>query len=78
MVELSWVLYRTTSSIDQEFLNQSLAEGLLQHTSQLQLQQLMKPEGIGNDLLKNPLQQTKGDKVYCLDKSHAIPLNKRF
>ena len=64
--------------IDQEFLSERLAEGLLQHIRQLQLLQLMKPAGIGNDLLKDPLQQTRGDKIYWLDKSHDNPFEQEF
>jgi SM-20-related protein len=64
--------------IDQEFLSERLAEGLLQHIHQLQLLQLMKPAGIGNDLLKDPLQQTRGDKIYWLDKSHDNPFEQEF
>jgi SM-20-related protein len=64
--------------VDQEFLSQPLAEGLLQHIHQLQSQQLMKPASIGNDLLKDALQQTRGDKIYWLDKSHHNPFELEF
>jgi SM-20-related protein len=64
--------------IDPEFLSERLAEGLLQHIRQLQLLQLMKPAGIGNELLKDPLQQTRGDKIYWLDKSHDNPFEQEF
>jgi Rps23 Pro-64 3,4-dihydroxylase Tpa1-like proline 4-hydroxylase len=64
--------------IDQAFLSERLAEGLLQHIQQLQSEQLMKPAGIGNNLLKDASQQTRGDKIYWLDKSHSNPFEQEF
>ncbi len=56
--------------IDSGFLNEALSNGLQQNILQLQKEELMTVAGIGNDVLKDPQQKMRGDKIYWMDKSH--------
>ncbi len=64
--------------IDQHFLSEKLAIGLRENILQLQLEELMKPAGIGNQLIKDDQQQFRGDQIYWLDKSHDNAFEQEF
>jgi SM-20-related protein len=56
--------------IDAGFLNEKLSDGLQQNILQLQQDGLMKPAGIGNEMVLDTHQKMRGDKIYWMDKSH--------
>jgi SM-20-related protein len=58
------------TGIDLHFLNNRLAEGLLQNIIKLQQAGLLTTAGIGNREEKNINQQIRGDKIFWLDKSN--------
>lgn len=64
--------------IDIAFISQRLSDGLQQNIVQLQKDELMKTAGIGNDTVKDAQQQTRGDKIYWLDKTHDNNFEQEF
>jgi len=64
--------------IDTTFISQRLSDGLQQNIVQLQKDELMKTAGIGNDAVKDVRQQTRGDKIYWLDKTHDNNFEQEF
>ncbi|MCW3090284.1 MAG: 2OG-Fe(II) oxygenase [Ferruginibacter sp.] len=60
------------------FLSEDLTKGLLQNIIQLQQDDLMTSAGIGNEVLKDPLQTMRGDKIYWMDKNHLNVFEEAF
>jgi len=64
--------------IDATFLPEHLSNGLQQNILQLQQDGLMKPAGIGNEVVMNTEQKMRGDKIYWMDKSHDNKYEQEF
>lgn len=64
--------------IDTNFLSKSLSLGLQKNIRQLDADGLMHFGGIGNEKVKNNNQQTRGDKIYWLDKKHNNVFEQEF
>jgi len=64
--------------IDPGFLSKSLSDGLQQHLLELYQDNRMVAAGIGNNEVKDTLQQTRGDKIYWMDKSHTNVFEQEF
>lgn len=60
------------------FLNAALCNGLRSNIAQLQKDAMMMPAGIGNDLIRNNVNQTRNDQVYWLDKTHENVFEAEF
>jgi SM-20-related protein len=56
--------------IDAGFLTEKLSTGLRQNIIDLQKDNLMTAAGIGNELTKDNNQETRGDSIYWMDKTH--------
>ncbi len=52
----------------EHFLTKTLAKLLQQHLQELDNENRMLPAGIGNDIIKDPLQKKRGDRIFWLDK----------
>lgn len=52
------------------FLTAELSSGLQQNIIQLQKDELMTAAGIGNNVIKDPGQLIRSDKIYWMDKKH--------
>ena len=63
---------------DAGFLSATLSDGLQRHIAELHENDLMSFAGIGNEVLKNPDQQIRGDRIYWLDKSHDNIFEQQF
>ena len=64
--------------IDELFLTQTLAEGMQQHIRQLEKDNSFVNAGIGNRAALQYQDQTRGDRIYWLDKSHENPFELEF
>src|SRR5689334_13502510 len=56
--------------IDSSFLTPALSKGLQENIRRLESDERMHLAGIGNQEVKDPLQKTRGDKIYWMDKKH--------
>ncbi|HEV7782089.1 MAG TPA: 2OG-Fe(II) oxygenase [Chitinophagaceae bacterium] len=68
----------TKIGIDSSFLTGELSRGLRENIVQLQRDDLMQPAGIGNKDIKDPLQKTRNDKIYWMDKKHTNVFEQEF
>jgi len=64
--------------IDINFLSPTLSAGLYQNIRQLQEDNMMHAAGIGNEEVKDPNQQMRGDQIYWMDKDHSNPFEQEF
>jgi SM-20-related protein len=56
--------------VSEHFLGKELAKLLQQNLQELDRDKRMLPAGIGNNLLKDHTQKTRGDKIFWLDKKN--------
>ena len=68
----------TKVGIDNNFLTESLSNGLQQNIVQLQQEELMTAAGVGNEEVKDPDQKMRGDKIYWMDKNSANIYEQQF
>ncbi len=64
--------------IDTGFLTEALSKGLQSNIRQLQQDGQLHAAGIGNNEVKDPLQKTRGDKIYWMDKKHDNIFEQEF
>jgi SM-20-related protein len=64
--------------IDIDFFTKKLSLGLQQNILQLQADGLMNFAGIGNDVVKDKTQKTRGDQIYWMDKKHENGFENEF
>ena len=68
----------TKVGIDAGFLTEALSTGLQQNILKLQQEELMSSAGIGNEVIKDPNQKIRGDKIYWMNKNSVNIYEQQF
>ncbi len=64
--------------VDNCFLNKDLVKGLQQNILQMQKEEKMTAAGIGNNVVKDPRQKMRGDKIFWMDKENSNVFEQEF